>query len=120
MANEWSGSDTTVLVRNADGRFVKGWKGGPGRPADLVKEKLQFAAQMRYELRRRKIVPERLGDLAAGTGEFSEAPVEAQLKAMALMLAYSYGPPGSVTVGHEQQTDTLIIKRVIGISDVDV
>src|SRR5262249_61476160 len=102
MANANGSDENGGLTRGADGKFLPGWKGGPGRPADFMNEKLRFAAQMRHELRRRGIVPQRLADLAQGVGEFAQTPIETQLRAMALALAYSYGPPGQVQVSHDE------------------
>jgi hypothetical protein len=103
------------------GRSLPTWHQRRARTSGgLCERKVALQRGLPERTARRKLAPERLADIAEGTGEFAKAPVEAQLKAMMLLLAYSYGSSGAVQVAHEEESNALVIKRVIGVSDTSV
>src|SRR5262249_51260413 len=114
----WSSPVRTVWcapTRGADGKFLRGWKGGTGRPAGFVAEKEKFAARMRFELRHRKLVPERMAAMAAGEGEWADLPPALQHQIVMDMLSYAYGKPTVINVVDNSETNVTLIKRVIGV-----
>ena len=71
------------------GRWTKGNSGNPrGRP----KRGTAIAELARDQIEKHKLV-EKLGIIGAGEGDYREADVDQQLRAIQLLLAYGYGPP---------------------------
>ena len=71
------------------GRWTKGNSGNPrGRP----KRGTAIAEIARDQIERHQLV-EKLGSIGAGEGDYREADVDQQLRAIQLLLAYGYGPP---------------------------
>ena len=70
-------------------RWIAGESGNPkGRP----REGTAIAGLARSQVQRRKLV-EKLGQIGAREGEYTEVDVNQQVRAIQLLLAYGYGPP---------------------------
>jgi hypothetical protein len=121
MANEITKPEEATSVRDTRGRFVPGHSApGPGRPAQFEAEKERFACQCRYEIRRRKLAPERMAAMAAGEGEYAKLPVAVQHAITMDLLSYAYGKPTVLNIVTNNETNVTLVKRVIGVNGDDV
>jgi hypothetical protein len=108
-------------VRGAGGRFLPGHNApGPGRPAFAESEKERFAAACRYEIRRRKLAPEQMADMAEGKGKYAKLSTLHRHQILMDLLAYAFGKPVAIQVTDNSENNTLIVKRVIGVRDDDI
>jgi hypothetical protein len=108
-----------AAVRSVDGRFQPGHNmPGPGRPRFLENERERFAAECRYEIRRRKIAPEQMAAMAVGEGKYAKlSPLHRHQIAMDL-LAYAFGKPITVQInGNTSNSTVTVTKRIIGVPD---
>jgi hypothetical protein len=71
-----------------------------------------FAKLCRSITAQRKL-PELLGDVARGVGEFRETDVNTRIRAAALLLSYAFGPPTMTSVeAVDEEPRVMVIKRV--------
>jgi hypothetical protein len=105
-------------VRNASGRFLPGHTApGPGRKRFAEDAKEKFALACRLEIRKRKLAPEKMADMAEGKGQYSKLSPMHRHQILMDMLSYAYGRPAIVQITDNSQNNTLIMKRIIGVPD---
>jgi hypothetical protein len=82
-------------MRDTNGRWLRGASANPrGRP----RTGLAISELARSEIEKHKLV-ETLGNIGARAGEYAKADFDDQLRAIALLLSYGYGPPRAELTG---------------------
>src|ERR1051325_10796433 len=70
-------------------KWIKGLSGNPkGRP----REGAAIAGLARSQVERHKLI-EKLGEIGARAGEYTNVDIGQQIRAIQLLLSYGYGPP---------------------------
>jgi hypothetical protein len=107
------------IIRQPNGRFAAGWKGGPGRPARWESERLQFAERMRAAIKKHKLAPELLVEWALDPKQ----PVQVRLEVVKTMLLFAFGRPATVNIANislnEGQPVVYEPKHIIGITHTE-
>jgi hypothetical protein len=99
-------------VRDRRGRFVPGQSGNyRGRPRSA------FAELCRAIAVKRKL-PELLGEVARGVGEFRKTDVATRIKAAQLLLNYTYHLSLATEEGADEEPRIQWVKRIILNGDV--
>jgi hypothetical protein len=107
-----------AITRNSQGRFVAGSSGGPGRPP-LSETQRDLAESIRKEIRRYRLVPERMAQMAAGVGKYSRLGPRIQHAITMDLMAYGYGKPPQI-IYNDIDAEVTFVKRVIGVNHQDV
>jgi hypothetical protein len=84
-----------------------------------LEEHNNFSAAMREEIERRKLAPERMGEMASGEGKYNRLGPNFQHQVTLSMLEFAYGKP-TAFVAADVDLGVQFEKRVIGVKDEDV
>jgi hypothetical protein len=118
MTNNKPNNNGIAIARQSNGRFAVGHAGGPGRPP-LGETQRELAESIRKEIRRYKLVPERMAQMAAGVGKYAKLGAKTQHAITMDLMAYGYGRPPQI-VYNDIDAELTFVKRIVGVNEADI